>query len=271
MNPVTRTILPALCLAILLLSACDRSEPPQAQPPAGDVVAMVNDVAITEAEFEEFLMLQRRSRPEDNLQREQVLDEMINMELLRQAAVAQGLDRDPEVLRQVERSRTNLMVGVLLDDWLGGGHSEEQLRAEYERQLEGLDRQEYKARHILLDTEDDAREVIEALDGGADFEELAREHSTGPSGPMGGDLGWFTADGMVPEFSEAVRALETGTYTRDPVHSDFGWHVILLEETRTAEPPPFEMVRDRVEQILDNRVIQDNIEALRSGAEIEIR
>jgi peptidyl-prolyl cis-trans isomerase C len=266
-----RSLLLIIPIAVALLSACERAEEPRAQVPDGDVVAVVNDVAITETEFQEFLALQRMNRPAENLPREQVLDEMISMELLRQAALERGLDRDPEILRQLERSRTNLMVGALLDQWLGNGHTDDELRAEYDRQLESLDRQEYKARHILLDTEADARTVIEALEEGADFEEMAREHSTGPSGPMGGDLGWFTADGMVPEFSNAVRLLEPGTYTKEPVQSDFGWHVILLEDMRMAEPPPFEVVRSRLEQILDNRMIQENIEDLRGRADIEIR
>jgi peptidyl-prolyl cis-trans isomerase C len=264
-------IILALFLAVALLTACDRAEEPRAQVPDGDVIAVVNGVAITGAEFQEFLSLQRMTRPDENLQPEQVLDEMVNLELLRQAAAERGLDRDPEIMRQVERSRTNLMVGALFEDWLGQDYTEEQLRAEYDRQIATLDRQEYKARHILLDSEADARDIIEALDAEADFEELARAHSTGPSGPMGGDLGWFTADGMVPAFSDAVRAMEPGSYSSQPVQSDFGWHVILLEDTRIAEPPPFESVRDRVQQILDNRIIQENIEDLRRQADIEIR
>lgn len=263
--------LPATLLALILLSACDRAESPQAAAPEGEVIAVVNGVAITDAEFQEFLALQRMNRPGENLQSDQVLDEMINMELLRQAAAERGLDRNPDILRQVERSRTNLMVGALIDEWLSQDYTEEQLRAEYDRQLEGLDRQEYKARHILLDTDADARAVIEALNAGGDFQELAREHSTGPSGPMGGDLGWFTADGMVPEFSQAVREMEPGTYTREPVQSEFGWHVILLEDTRVAEPPPFEVVRERVGQILDNRLMQERVEELRAKADIEKR
>jgi peptidyl-prolyl cis-trans isomerase C len=264
-------LLSAALLAMALLSGCERAEEPRTAIPEGEIVAVVNGVAITDADFQEFFTLQRMNRPTENLQAEQVLDEMVNMELLRQAAVEKGLDRDPDILRQVERSRTNLLVGALIDDWLSQEYTDEQLQAEYERQLEGLDRQEYKARHILLDTEEEAHAIIEALEQEGDFEELAREHSTGPSGPMGGDLGWFSADSMVPEFSDAVRAMEPGTYSSEPVQTDFGWHVILLEETRTAEPPPFEMVRARIAQILDNRVLQERVEALRQKAEIEIR
>ncbi|OOG25949.1 peptidylprolyl isomerase [Thioalkalivibrio denitrificans] len=266
-----RRALFALLVVLALLGGCERAEEPRTQVSDADAVAVVNDVVITREEFEEFLALQRMSRPAEDLQREQVLDEMISLELLRQAAVERGLDRDPEILRQVERSKTNLMVGALLEDWLGPEYTEEQLRAEYDRQVRDIDREEFKARHILLDTEEDAEAVIRELEEGADFEAMAREHSTGPSGPMGGDLGWFTANQMVSEFSDAVRALEPGTFTREPVQSDFGWHVILLEDTRTAEPPPFEAVRSRLEEILDNRIIQENIEDLRQRADIEIR
>jgi len=269
MNAYLPRILGAGLMAALLLTGCGRDDDPRADS-NGTVVAMVNDQAITEADFQDFLNLQRMTRPGENLSPEEVLDEMINMELLRQAALERGLDKDPEILRQVERSRTNLIVGALIDTRMDQQYTDEQLRAEYERQVQAIEREEYKARHILLDSETEAREVIEALNAGGDFEDLAREHSTGPSGPMGGDLGWFTADSMVPPFSEAVRALDKGTYSSEPVQTEFGWHVILLEDTRRSEPPPFEAVRDRIGQILDNRALQEYIAELRAAAKVEI-
>ncbi|WP_018954559.1 peptidylprolyl isomerase [Thioalkalivibrio sulfidiphilus] len=257
-------------LAAALITGCGRGEAPQAQI-NGEAIAVVNGVAISEADFQDFLNLQRMTRPGESLLPDEVLDEMINMELLRQAALQQGLDKDPDIQRQVERARTNLMVGALIDRRLDQEYTEEQLRAEYDRQIQAIERTEYKARHILLDSEADAREVIVALEAGGDFQALAREHSTGPSGPMGGDLGWFTLDAMVPAFSQAVQAMEKGSYSSEPVQTEFGWHVILLEDTRSSEPPPFEAVRDRVAQILDNRALQDYIGDLRAAAKIEVK
>ena len=121
---------------------------------------------------------------------------------------------------------------------------------------------EFKARHILVATQGEAAEIITQLDGGADFAELAMEKSTGPSGPSGGDLGWFPPERMVAEFSEAVQALEDGAYSKEPVQTQFGWHVILREESRDAAPPPFDSVRDALKQNVEGQKLQDYLESL---------
>ncbi|MDD3519580.1 MAG: peptidylprolyl isomerase, partial [Chromatiales bacterium] len=118
---------------------------------------------------------------------------------------------------------------------------------------------------------DAAKAAIEALNGGADFAELAKEKSTGPSAPKGGDLGWFVADSMVPPFAQALKALEVGKYTTAPVQTQFGWHVILLEETRPLEPPPFEAVKDQVRQQMLQKSLQDYLEGLKTEAKIELK
>ena len=109
-------------------------------------------------------------------------------------------------------------------------------------------REEIKARHILVEAEDTAKAIIEELKGGADFVELAKEKSTGPSGPNGGDLGWFTADVMVPEFSQAAMELKPGEITLAPVKTQFGYHVILVEDRRQQTPPSFEEMKDQLTQ-----------------------
>ena len=130
--------------------------------------------------------------------------------------------------------------------------------------------EELHARHILVETEEAAREVIALLDGGADFIGLAKERSTGPSGPKGGDLGYFTADQMVPEFSQAAAALEPGLHTAEPTQTQFGWHVIKLDDRRTAAPAAFEEVEPQLRQQLARESVAAIFKDLRAGIEIEI-
>jgi peptidyl-prolyl cis-trans isomerase C len=131
--------------------------------------------------------------------------------------------------------------------------------------------QEYKASHILVETEEKAGEIIEKLNEGADFGELAKEHSKDTSATQGGDLGWFTPEVMVEPFSQAVTQLKEGEYTRQPVQTQFGWHVIRLEEVREATPPSIEEVRPQIVQRLQSQMISDYLEKLREQAEVEIR
>jgi peptidyl-prolyl cis-trans isomerase C len=130
---------------------------------------------------------------------------------------------------------------------------------------------EYKASHILVNEEEQARKIIEQLNQGANFAELAREHSTDSSGKDGGDLGWFLPQQMVAPFGQAVGQLEKGSYTSEPVKTQFGWHVIKLEDSRQAEPPAFEEVMGRLEQMLQQRQIGEYIQALKDSADISIK
>jgi peptidyl-prolyl cis-trans isomerase C len=124
--------------------------------------------------------------------------------------------------------------------------------------------QQFKARHILVDTQAAAADLITQLDDGADFAELAKEHSTGPTGPNGGDLGWFAPDQMVQPFSQAVAALEDGAHTAEPVQTQFGWHVILREDSRENQPPTLESVRDAIVQRVEQAKFAAYLETLRA-------
>ena len=149
--------------------------------------------------------------------------------------------------------------------------SEDEIFEEYSSQIAQAPSQQYKARHILVDTQSKAIELIEQLKSGADFVELAKANSTGPSGPNGGDLGWFPPDQMVAPFSAAVSELEDGKFTEEPVgeyssepvQTQFGWHVILREDSRANEPPTLESVRQMVKQRVEARKFQRYLESLR--------
>ncbi|HEX7115638.1 MAG TPA: peptidylprolyl isomerase [Steroidobacter sp.] len=163
----------------------------------------------------------------------------------------------------------NVLVDASVKKYLEAHPVEEsELKPEYDRQVKALPR-EYHARHILVEDEASATAIIKEIEGGADFAKVAAKKSKDSSGKNGGDLGWFTLDTMVPPFAEAVASLEPGQMTRQPVQSQFGWHVIKLEESRAASAPPFEDVKEQVRALVQRRKLQTYLEELRKGAKIE--
>jgi peptidyl-prolyl cis-trans isomerase C len=145
--------------------------------------------------------------------------------------------------------------------------TDEALQKAYDERFANENRTEYKARHILVEEESTAIDLIGQLDEGADFQELASEHSTGPSGPNGGELPWFSPGDMVAPFSAAVIAMEDGTHSSAPVQTQFGWHVILREGSRDMEPPTLESVRGGIKQQIEQQRLQDYLQSLRSQIE----
>ena len=274
-------LLGALTLSALLLPACGQagsdkapaaSDAPagQAQAGAGQVIATVNGKDITMQDLRDYMQLkQAAGKPVGNPA--VVLNELINRELVRQDAEKAGIPDRPDFQRALENERTNLLVSPVLSDRLKDVDlSDEALRKEYDKQVKDADLTEYKARHILLKSKAEAEAVIRELEKGADFAELARKKSTGPSANSGGDLGWFGADAMVPEFAAALKKMKKGEFTREPVKTQFGWHVIRLEDTRKVPPPAFEASKERLKSILANRAVQDYLSKLRASAKIEI-
>ena len=198
-----------------------------------------------------------------------LLQRAIDARLIAQAGRAAGYADNQEVRTRV-RSTENQVIGeVFLRDLVLAEVTEQALIDAYEARKDTLGGDEQvKARHILLESEEDARAVIAELEAGAEFAELARERSTGPSGAQGGDLGWFGRGNMVPEFSDAAFALSAGEYTTEPVQSQFGWHVILLEERREAEVPEFDAVRARLQGELAREAVESALSDLRESADI---
>jgi len=203
--------------------------------------------------------------------RKELVSELINRELIYQDAISQGLDKDSFVKLEIEEQIHNLLtrarIGKLLQD---NPPSEKILQEIYQSEIVAPASSEYRAKHILVNTMEDAKLVIEELNKGGKFEELAKTKSTGPSAAQGGDLGWFSPNQMAKSFSEAVEKLKTGDYSKRPVKTRFGWHVIKLEEARKVDPPPFESVEAQVMKVAQNKIINDFIEGLRKAAKIEI-
>ncbi len=200
-----------------------------------------------------------------------ILDELINLEVLTQAAEELGLDETPEVAASLQLQYTQTMANAYLArQGADMSFSEEELRAEYDAQSANVDRAEYHASHILLESEEDAQRMISELADGKSFETLAKEHSIDPAGENGGDLGWFQATTMVPEFTAAVAEMEVGETSSEPVASEFGYHVIKLLDRRDAALPDFDSVKSGLSSLAVRKALAKHVEELRAKADVEI-
>lgn len=198
------------------------------------------------------------------------LKNLISIKVLAKAAHEAGIDSRPGVVMAINLQREQLLAQMLLQERASSqAPSEEALKKAYDEKY-AASRQEFKACHILVKTEDEAKSVIEQLGKGGDFATLAKEKSIDPSSKKGGDLGWFEASQMVQPFSDAVATMEIGKYSAKPVQTQFGWHVIKLEEKRAATPPDFNTVRPRLMSELQRAALTQYIDELRSKAKIEM-
>jgi peptidyl-prolyl cis-trans isomerase C len=235
-----------------------------------DAVASVNGKFISKKSLETLEKeISQRSRGQ-SFPKEKLVDELIQRELLIQDAVAKQLEKTPEFAEKISTIKKSLLSQAAIQKYLEANPvTDAELKAEYDKNM-GKSGEEYKARHILVKTEDEAKKVIAQLKKGKDFAELAKKESTGPSGPKGGDLGWFAAGQMVPPFSEAVKALKDKAYTTEPVKTQFGYHVILREEARAQTPPPFDTVKEQIRPMMQRQKMQTYLDSLRANAQVEI-
>ncbi|AWZ02061.1 putative peptidyl-prolyl cis-trans isomerase Cbf2 [Rhodobiaceae bacterium] len=236
------------------------------------VVARVNGVEIR---FSDLLLAEEETAqalanvPED-VKFEYLLSLLIDRVIVSSDARAKGLTDDPGVQRRMAYYENKALRDVYWTQLITSRLSDEAAKEFYDAQVGAVEPQEeIKARHILVATEEEAQAVIDALDAGGDFEELAKEHSTGPSGAEGGDLGYFTAGTMVAEFNDAAFALQAGEVSV-PVKTKFGWHVIKVEDRRVQEVPGFELVKDQVIEALAQQEGRTMMDEMRAAAAIEI-
>lgn len=200
-----------------------------------------------------------------------LVQRLIDFTLLDLAAQEEDLADDDEVLERTATLKQEVMRDVLLEREITDRVTDEALQSAYQDFLEANPPQtEVRARHILLESEEEAKDVIGKLDEGSSFEELAKEFSTGPTGPNGGDLGYFVEGQMVQPFSDAAFALEPGSYTAEPVETQFGWHVILVEDKREQAPPAFEEVQNQLIEQQSRQAVEEYLVELREGAEVVI-
>lgn len=240
-------------------------------------VAAVNGKNITQKQYQHHLKQRQAQNAQQGkkaapVNRQVILDELINREVLLQEAKKKKLHKDKKVKAQLEQSKNNILIQALIAKSPAAKPiSDKELKEIYDKQIGSADPKEYKARHILVKEEAKAKKLIEELNDGADFEELAKKESTGPSGKNGGDLGWFSAAQMVPTFSKAAAKLKKGTHSQKPVKTRFGFHIIKLEDSRKRELPKFEDVKNQIKPVIQNKRLQEYVVKLRSKAKIEIK
>jgi peptidyl-prolyl cis-trans isomerase C len=258
-----------LALASIVLAASTLGSTAMAAD--DDTIATVNGTKITEWTLKRYAS-QRGLPPEmpKGQQREALIEELVNRELIYRDAVSIGIDRAPAIVNEIAHQRVNIIASTMLNRSSDRFAVDEViLKKEYENRKSELGGKELKARHILLKTEDEAKAVIEELNKGDDFATLAGKKSTGPSAVSGGDLGWFATDQMVKPFSDAAAKLKKGSYTKTPVKTQFGWHVILLEDSRLVDPPKFDDIKEQIRVGVQNKLIENYIGGLRDKAKIK--
>ncbi len=252
---------PALLAATIVISSVAMSSA------RAETVATVNGVDIDSAVVDLYLTnrTQKPAAEATPAQRKAAVQELTDLYLLTTQESATALKNSPEIKAQIELSSRGVIAQAVATEYLAKNPAtEEEILAEYENQMKLAPSQQFKARHILVETQASAAELITQLDDGADFAELAKANSTGPTGPNRGDLGWFSPEQMVKPFSDAVAALENGAHTSEPVQTQFGWHVILREDSRDNQPPTLESVRDVIKQRVEQTKFQGYIQELRT-------
>lgn len=264
MHDVSRSARRSSILALVAIAA--------AHTAIAEPVATINGADIDSTVFDAYLQSRTQKQlaeitPEE---RDFLLRELSDIYLLSTTPRAKELEAMDDLKVSLElQYRGVIAQAVAADFFESNPASEDEIFEEYSNVIAGEAGEQFKARHILVETQAKAVELIDALQSGADFATLAQENSTGPTGPNGGDLGWFAPNAMVPPFSAAVQALEDGQFSQEPVQTQFGWHVILREDTRPNEPPTLDSVRDAIKQQLEARKFQAYLEGLREAQAAE--
>jgi peptidyl-prolyl cis-trans isomerase C len=265
----------ALTLAgMLALSACNAQD----SNAGNTTIAVVNGVPIPQARMEYVIKAQvQQGQKDDETMRKQIKEALITREILAQEAVKKGLDKDPQLQTQVDMAKQEFLIRAYFDDFVKtAGVTEDEMKAEYERvkaqQTGDGDRKEYQARHLLIKNEKQAKAALAQINKaqGKNFAQLAKTKSEDSgSKTEGGLLDWSDGSNFVPEFSDAMIKLQKGEWTKQLVKTQYGYHIIKLEDVREMQFPPFEQVKERIEQQLLAQKRDKAIEALRTAAKVE--
>jgi len=275
---MNKIVFPLLAALLVTLYGCDQLQTsnksataPAAPLPEGPVVATVNGAPIMQSVLDIYGAQRKASQGEgEEVSDQEILNEVISLELMRQEGVSKGLNTSPTIIATMDQQTRTLLAGAAIRDYVQNNPvSDEQAKAVYDKEI-GKPSTEYNARHILVKSREEAVEIIAELDKGGDFEALAKEKSTDTSASEGGRLGWFSSTQMVQPFADAVAGLAKGSYTKEPVQTQFGWHVILLDDTRESTPPAFDDIKDRLKVLVANQQLQQHIQQVREAAKIEI-
>jgi peptidyl-prolyl cis-trans isomerase C len=211
-----------------------------------------------------------QGQPDTPKLREAIKERLIRIELLAQEAENKGLAKKPEVAAQIAMTRQDVLIGAYLQDYAKAHPvTDDMLKAEYETLRKTLGEKEYKARHILVETEDQAKAIITKLKAGEKFEDLAKDSQDPGSKERGGDLGWSNKASYVKPFADAMAALEKGKTTETPVKSDFGYHVIQLEDVRDMKVPTLDEIKPQLTQRIQQQMVEKHINDLRTKAKVQ--
>ena len=245
-----------------------------AVPDPNKVIATIDGVTITESDLtlaETDLDQQFAQLPPEQ-RRAAALSAIIEIRVLAAKAIANGLDKDADFQRRAAFLQSRALHSEFVDKEIATKVTDEAVRARYDKQMADTPPvNEVKARHILVKTKEEAEAIVKQLDAGGDFEKLANENTTDPSGKTtGGDLGYFGPGQMVPEFDAAASALDIGAYTKAPVQTQFGWHVIKVEDKRAQQPPAFEQVREQVRSLVFREQYFALVKELRAAAKVDV-
>ena len=269
---------------VLALTACNQpatnSQPagtkaPAAAAPAAEkpenVVATINGKVINKESVAMMMSEIQQRRGPNAIAEDKVIDELISRELLKQEAEKENLAQDPANAARLANAQRIMLSQMAAEHYMKTAQvSDEEAKKEYEQRVAASAATEYKARHILVDSEAAAKDILAQLKKGAKFEDLAKKNSKDPGSKVkGGDLGWFNPQQMVPPFSEAVKALKNGETTAAPVQTQFGWHIIQREDSREQTPPPFDQVKDQIKNLVQSQKLQQHIEELKKNAKID--
>lgn len=265
MHPTLRRLTPYASATILATAI-------HVMPAAYAQVATVNGVAIPQARLDVVLkMLAANKQPDTPENRTRVRDQLINNEVFTQEAVKKGLHKNPEIAAQIELQRQEALVNAFVQDYIKTNPvTDDAMRKEYERVKPTIPAKEFKARHILVEKEDEAKEIIAQIKMGGNFEKIAADKSkdTG-SKARGGDLDWGPANRYVKPFGDALGKLKKGQMTDAPVQTDYGWHIIRLEDERATKVPSFEEAKPQLQQMLQSQSVQKMLGDLRAKAKVE--
>lgn len=233
--------------------------------------AMVNGVSIPQARIDMRVKAASAQGQADSPElRKAIREDMINLEVMAQEAEKLGLNKNDDVVQQMELAKQSVLVGAFVQDYAKKHPvSEKQLQQEYDKLKVKLGDKEFNARHILVATEEEAKSIIAQLGKKAKFEKLAEKSMDAGSAQRGGSLGWAVPGNFVAPFANALLNLKKGDYTKDPVESQFGWHIIKLDDVRELKVPPFEELKPQLQQRLQQQSIQKAITDLKAKAKIE--
>ena len=269
----TSTLLLSAVFGLAIYTACHAQETPKAAPQTPGVVATVNGKPIPQSQLDVLLKERVAQGEKDNEELRKILrEDLITREVLYQEMVKSGFEKSPGMATQADFVRENYLLQAYLQDFIKTHPvSEDMLKAEYGKIKSELEnKQEYLARHILVDKEADAKDIIAQLKKGAKFDKLATEKSKDPgSASKGGDLGWNLPSSYVKPFGEALVKLKKGQYTQTPVETQFGWHVVKLEDVRPVKVPQYEEVKAKLQQRFQQQQFDKFLADLRAKSKIE--